>query len=297
MAGTSQGLGAVLNVQSTLQKLWQFIETTIRILLLSKWKVTLPKTDNTSCVILGNGPSFKNMLNQHAPFLDGKELACVNHFPTTDFYTTLKPKYYITSAPDLWLEDIDQHFMNQSEKLFEAMVAKTDWDLIMFIPYEARKFQKWQNLIAQNKHITVVYFNNTPVEGWEGFRHWCFKRNWGMPRPHNVMIPSITLTLNMGFNNIFLWGADHSWLSEISVTQDNRVLINQKHFYDHEHSKGKPLDKRGKGERNLPELLTKLVHAFNGYFILETYSRYRKANIRNATPNSLIDAFERIDLN
>jgi hypothetical protein len=59
---------------------------------------------------------------------------------------------------------------------------------------------------------------------------------------------------------------------------------------------GKPLDKRGVGQRNMPELLTKFVTAFSGYFVLNKYAKSRGVSIFNATPGSFIDAFERIDL-
>jgi len=100
----------------------------------------------------------------------------------------------------------------------------------------------------------------------------------------------------MGYEKIFLWGADHSWLSEISVNHQNQVLINQKHFYDQHISVGKPLDKRGVGARNMPELLTKFVHAFSGYFVLNEYAKSRSVSVLNATPGSFIDAFERVNL-
>jgi len=46
----------------------------------------------------------------------------------------------------------------------------------------------------------------------------------------------------------------------------------------------------------MPELLTKFVHAFNGYFILKDYAKSQGTTIINATPGSYIDAFERVDL-
>ena len=55
-----------------------------------------------------------------------------------------------------------------------------------------------------------------------------------------------------------------------------------------------PLDKKGKGERKLHEMLTKFVFTFQGYHILEKYSRQKKIKIINVTSNSYIDAFERI---
>ena len=41
--------------------------------------------------------------------------------------------------------------------------------------------------------------------------------------PHNVLIPSIAIGLRLPFKKIYLAGADHSWLPEITVTDDNEV--------------------------------------------------------------------------
>jgi hypothetical protein len=236
------------------------------------------------------------MIDRHRSFLTDRDLICVNHFPSTEFYPQLRPANYVTSAPDLWLDDIDKFFVDQSNDLFSRMAASTDWPVYFHIPYESRKFKRWQKLLGNNQNIRIIYYNNTPVEGWKWFRHLCFKLNLGMPRPHNVLIPCLTHAINMGYSKIYLWGADHSWLSEISVSDENKVLINQKHFYDQHISVGKTLDKRGVGERNMPELLTKFVHAFNGYFILNEYARSQGVTVINNTPSSFIDAFTRMDL-
>ena len=287
----------ILRFQSFLTNLGAFVTTLIRLLLLAKWRVALVDRENQECVILANGPSLGHMIQSHERFLKGKDLICVNHFPTTEFYSRLKPRYYVTSAPDLWLDDIDTFFVKQSSELFTEMKEGTSWPLVFHIPYEASKFRRWKGLLNKNPNIKIVYYNNTPIEGWEWFRHLCFKLNLGMPRPHNVLIPCLTHAINMGYEKIYLWGADHSWLSEISVNNHNEVLINQKHFYDHQTSVGKPLDKRGVGARNMPELLTKFVHAFTGYFVLKQYAKNRGVSVLNATPGSFIDAFERVDLN
>ena len=77
------------------------------------------------------------------------------------------------------------------------------------------------------------------------------ENGWGMPRPHNVLIPSIILSMRMGFKKIYLAGADHSWLKEIFVSEDNEVFLTQKHFYDEKKAEARTMDKLGKGSRKL----------------------------------------------
>ncbi len=287
----------MLSIKAFLQKLGQTFESILRIVLLSKFNISIPcKLKYDEILILGNGPSLTSDLTKYPEFLTNKELICVNHFPKTDLYKKLQPAIYITGAPDLWLDDIEEKYVSQSKELFDVMSKKTTWPILFFIPIEAKKHQRWQNQLSGNHNINIHYYNNTPIEGWQWFTFWGFRHNLGMPRPHNVMIPSMMLSLSFGFKTINILGADHSWLSEISVTESNEVLINQKHFYDYKNSKGQPLDKRGKGKRTLPELLHKFMTAFNSYFEIEAYAKHKGVKIINATDGSFIDAFQKINL-
>ena len=288
----------IIGIRDLIYNLVDSMISIIRILIHSRFKSKSPlrNTNYKEAVLLGNGPSLTNSINEHKDFLNEKLIVCVNHFPKTEKYTEIKPQVFVTSAPDLWLDDIDEAFVESSNELFATMASKTNWPIQLFIPFESRNHKRWQNHLVDNSNIEIIYFNNTPIEGFNWFKHLLFMLNLGMPRPHNVMIPSIFLLINSKVKSIYLLGADHSWLPEISVDDSNRVLINQKHFYDEETSKAKTLDKRGKGERRLWELLYKFMRAFKGYFILKEYADKRGTEIFNATPKSYIDAFKRFKI-
>lgn len=118
---------------------------------------------------------------------------------------------------------------------------------------------------------------------------------WGMPRPHNVLIPGVFMSINIGFNQIFLVGTDHSWLPLISVNENNDALINQQHFYDEgQTQKGQMY--RNSQPRRLHEILEKFMLSFRAYFDLKEYAETRCVKIYNCTPGSYIDAFERKDI-
>ena len=53
----------------------------------------------------------------------------------------------------------------------------------------------------------------------------------GMPRPRNVLIPSIMTGISLGFKRIFITGADHGWTKTLSVNDRNEVISVQPHFY------------------------------------------------------------------
>ena len=282
----------ILTIQNMMRNLVQILESLVRILLLSKWRISIPKiTSSKPLAILANGPSLINDMTNFP--IDQHELLCVNHFPTTALFQKLKPAYYVTAVPELWIDNVDERYIAQRMALWNAFSSSVNWPMTLFIPFESRSNREWTNLSAVNANITVCYFNNVPVEGPTWFSFWGFKKNLGMPRPHNVLVPSLMLGLNMGYKNIDLIGVDHSWLPEISVSNTNEVLLNQKHFYDEGSSKHQPMDIKGKGKRNLSQVLYKFMHTFAGYYTIEKYAHHLRSKIKNCTKGSFIDAFER----
>jgi hypothetical protein len=165
-----------------------------------------------------------------------------------------------------------------------------------FIPARACKNKEWQPIIASNPNIHVYIYNTTPIEGFQCFCNFVFRKGWGVPRPHNVLVPSIAIGLRLPFRKIYLAGADHSWLSEITVTNDNIVLINKKYFYDQ--NKSQPVTVLQENLKSAPlyVILYHMYIAFKSYFVLEAYSCRLGKEIINITPNSYIDAFKKIDI-
>jgi hypothetical protein len=268
----------------------------VRILLFSRFSVEIPKTSNDEIILLGNGPSFKSDFLKHEKFFQEKETLCVNHFPSTEYYVKLMPKYYILAGPELWLDDIGQKYIFNSNTLFQNMAKYTSWEIKCFVPFEAKKHLRWRDHLKSNKNIKIIYYNNIAIDGFPWFKNLLFRLNLGMPSPHNIMIPALMISIAMGFNKIYLSGADHSWLSEISVTDSNEVLLNHKHFYDEGSSKPTAMHNRGVGKRPLHEILHKFMISFEGYFAIDSYAKKRQIKILNTTKNSFIDAFERFSL-
>ncbi len=277
----------------------------VKILILTTFNLPKPPFSfpDKPCVLLGNGPSLKDFLHKHLSFLENKELMCVNLFVRTEEFTALKPRFYILIAPDFWTKEEKPGWREERYKLFDALVEKTQWDLYLFVPAIARKSKDWKAIISQNKYIKVFYVNNTPVEGFTAVNHFFFKRWWGMPRPHNVLVAGLFIALNLKFSDIYMAGADHSWIKELVVSNDNRVFLSQKHFYDHQlsQSDNKAYTPEAKPmyvgttsrERKLHEILHKFYYSFRSYWELKEYANALNIRVYNMTEGSYIDAFER----
>lgn len=272
-------------------------KTVISILRILVWSRST-KPYKTHCsekkrlVVLGNGPSFKNSIDENFDFMKSQELICLNHFAITEYYTRLKPRYYFTIAHDLFLDDTNEKYKSAAIKLFNAIADNTTWDLKFFITYEAKKEKQWQQILRRNKNIEIVFMNITPVDGFKWFRYLCYNKGFGMTRPHNVMIPAMHFAILSKIQDILLIGAEHSWLKELHVDENNNALFFNEHFYDNEKS-SKEYNSRGKSAFKLHEILATLATAFKSYHELNEYANSKNVKIYNCTPTSFIDAFER----
>ncbi|MFA7289245.1 MAG: hypothetical protein WC055_10260 [Melioribacteraceae bacterium] len=272
------------------------IITLIRVVILSKFDITLPE-EKGSIVILGNGPSLKNTLNENLDFIkspDKKRMA-VNMFCNSETYSEIKPEYYILNAPEFFRNVVTEMWEEMRWKVFQNLKDKTNWDMILLVPAIASKSEYFKKFMDVQTRIKIVYYNTTPAEGFTSFIQFLFKRNLGMPRPHNVLVPAIFLSLNMGFKEIYLVGADHSWHEDIKVDETNKTTVNHEHFYD----AGKvtmPMYKLDGEEYRIHDIFRKLHLAFKGYFIIKDYAEKLDAKIFNASVRSYIDAFLKIKI-
>ena len=252
-------------------------------------------------VILGNGPSLSRFLKENRSSLKNKSVFAVNYFARTKEYEEIKPEFYIICSPEYFLYEEKESFRKDREITFQHIASKTSWKMQLIVPLIARKKHQWKSEIIKNNNISIHYMNTTPIEGFTALRNILLKLNLGMPRPHNVLIPCIYLGINLNFKRIYLTGSDHSWLKEITVTENNDVLIGQKHFYDAQVQsqnieKNKPEPQpmfKGTSlqKRRLHEVIEKFFVSFKSYWILKQYADYRDSSIINTTLDSYIDAF------
>lgn len=272
--------------------LWQSLLSVVKIVLQSKLVTRLPGhfSNPDELLILANGPSLKRTVEESADFVRGKTLLAVNFCVTSPMFEQLKPELYLIADPLFWIVP------EKREQLFRTMAEKTTWDMNFLVPARALKNKEWQPLLAGNPHIRLYIYNTTPIEGFQGFCNWIFSKGWGVPRPHNVLIPSIAMGIRLPFKKIYLAGADHSWLPEITVTDDNVVLMHQKHFYDQNKSKAATVTQENLRSARLYTILYHMYVAFKSYFVLEDYARSRGKEVINVTPGSYIDAFKRMKI-
>ena len=235
------------------------------------------------CVVMGNGPSLTALLEKPSNHLANKDIFAVNYFGLTDYFDLVKPNFYV-------MLDLGMFTLDVRNKQAEELISKFNditWEMVVFVPAHFMK-SKLTAALTNNKLI-IKRFNSTPVDNGVIFiENLIFKSNLGMPFPQTVINAVIFLAVNLKYDIINLYGVEQSWLKHLSVTNDNQVNVGLPHFYTGPSDLGRhsTLD-------TLSTFLSTQVACFASHMRLAKYARYMGLKIRNHTPGSYIDAYER----
>ena len=263
------------------------LKSMIKLMLKSKTStVSSVATNDDSVIIMGNGPSLNDTIAQYSDVLMKTPTLAVNFAANAPQFQELKPRYYVLADPHFFVAVQDVNVL----KLRENLVA-VDWPMTLFVPFEAKK----RGFAIDNPNIKIEYFNFLAVEGFEWLENWAYSSGRGMPRPRNVLIPSIMVAMKMGFGNIYITGADHSWTKTLSVNERNEVVSIQPHFYKEDENEEKRV-RVDYLKYPLHQIVYSFYVAFKSYHSVQRYALHKGVDIYNATPESFIDAFPRRNL-
>lgn len=279
-------------MQDMMSNVWQTGLSVAKIVLQSRKGERMPTAQkDAELVILGNGPSLNDTMTQHADFLDSRDLLAVNFAANAPVFTSLKPKYYVLTDPHFFVAFNEPNVAT----LWNKFAQDVDWNMTLFIPTKIKRSGEWYERLLKNENVRIITYNMTPVEGCQWFENLAYGTGWGMPRPRNVLIPSLMLGINMKYSTIYVAGADHSWTKTLSVDDDNNVVSIQPHFYKEEEKEQQRV-RIDYMKYPLHQILYSFYVAFKSYYTISRYARHCGTRILNITPGSFIDAFERLRL-
>ena len=241
------------------------------------------RAEGRRLIIMANGPSLSQTIADSADELKSTPTMAVNFAAIAPEFTSLKPRYYVLADPHFFTGPADDTNLSR----LRTNLAAVDWPMTLFVPV---KYGKQARTLYGN--IDIATFNSVGVEGFAPLCHAAFRAGMAMPRPRNVLIPSLMLAIAMGYAEIVVVGADHTWMQTLSVTDDNEVVSVQPHFYND----GKDEQARVRHEyRNyrLHQIVESFAVAFKSYHDIANFAASRGVSIINATPGSFIDAFPR----
>lgn len=250
-----------------------------KIILLSR-PTHLTRTNGESpIIIMGNGPSLRQTIDSSLSVLQHNDTLAVNFAANTPEFKEIKPKYYVLADP---------HFFNIENKNVDRLIEsldKVDWNMTLFLPRKA-------NAPVNNPNIKIERFNMVGIDGARCLRNAAFRHRLAMPRPRNVLIPSIMIAIWLGYKQIYITGADHSWMRTISVNSENEVISVQPHFYKDDE---KEINRVNTEYLRYPlhRIINSFYVAFKAYHDIENFAGICGIDIYNSTPESFIDAFRR----
>lgn len=263
------------------------IKSSAKVLLLARRPEIKSKDRNSNnpLIILANGPSLRETIDRYSNQLSESDTLAVNFAANAPEFKILKPNYYVLADPHFYKATNDVNILTLKDNL-----SNVDWPMTLFVDKRYKK--QFATSIDLSANVKIVGFNAIGAEGFTIFERYLYKTALAMPRPRNVLIPSIMIGIKLGYKSIYLCGADHSWMRDIRVTEDNEVVSGMNHFYkenDKEASRARTEYK----SYHLHDILMSYYVAFLSYHKIERFAKSVGVKIINATAGSYIDAFER----
>lgn len=279
-----------------INRFFQTLFTLAKVVLKSKYILRIKKSAQKDMIVLGNGPSLQQDIRNNWEIFEKTELAVVNHFCHSEFFSQLKPKHYFLLDPAFF----NQPFIEPVEKTFRILTedVSIDWNITFYLPWSSRKSSFVRGLIAK-KNFKIQFTNYVTTKG--GFRavnHWLYNWNLATPQSQNVLIYTIFYVMKIGTKRIFLFGAENNWHANVKVDKRNFLVLTDRHHYEEKKEQTEIIlmDPSDRSKRMaMSFLLQSCVKVFKGYEVLSKYAQTKQVEIYNCSRNSLLDSFERLD--
>lgn len=259
--------------------------------------IKTPKVTEDKVIIVGTGPSLQTTIKEAENVLKNTACIVVNGFATSPLYEDIKPKYYILADPVYFtpMNSLSDRNKGVVRNLRDALIKKTNWNVIFIFPYTAMDTELYNSLLSI-KTASFQFYNNAGnaivIPDWKiKFKLW----NKGLIAPlcQTVLNTAASIAITSRVQNIYLVGADTSWLSTYEIDQnDNTLYSKDEHFYGINRI---PIysDEIKRKKQYLHDELKYVGQAFKFYYILEKYAKYNRVNFFNASAYSWIDALDR----
>ena len=271
-------------------QLGQTIASVLRMTVLSSIRIAFRSKryiefkNSSSCCVLGNGPSLKDDFENGKILIENNDIFCVNMFCASPLFTVIRPRFYFLVDVAFFYPSNDLH-RSQVEALIEAF-NRVDWKMYLITSSSSLSGSKLLNSIT-NPNVELLKLNSTAVDGFGFFRHFAYSHGLGMPRCQTVVNFALCTAINLGYKNVYLYGADHTWTRDLYVDENNTVCYGDRHVYN----KNLTVIKK---EGTFAHQLIQFATMFNSHYLIEDYSSSKKTKIWNCSSDSFLDAYERL---
>lgn len=165
------------------------ISSLIKVLLLSHRAFpATPPTNEKSLIVLANGPSLNDTLQNDMNFVMRHSRLAVNFAANANVFRELKPELYVLADPHFFMGTSSD---SNVEKLWNN-IQSVNWKMTLYVPC---KYRRIIGKLTDNNNINIKFFNLTPADGFGWLRRFLYKSGVAMPRPRNVLIASLMIAI------------------------------------------------------------------------------------------------------
>ena len=242
------------------------------------------------CFIIGNGPSVSDL---DLGRLKNEYTFVMAEFEKNIQATKLQPKFHIITDSVYFTEGLTEYWPAR----FRAKDKEISPDTTMIINLAAKSFVEKYNLFKKHRVYYVgtqgIFTDNLPFN---------INLDHYVPYPKNSALMCMMTAVWMGFNEIYLLGCEHNFLSH---NMGYGKSLSFSHSYDDEIAKldstndevlKKYIDPKDL-KLDYEMTIANILQLFRNYRLF--YAKARKLHpglrIFNATPNSFLDVFPMID--
>ena len=243
--------------------------------------------NHENVIVLGNGPSLKNDLEDIAKKVDTHDFVCVNNFCSSPYYTTFKPSLYVFLDGYFFSEKAHEMWIVQREKTFKIINEQTSWGMKIILPAGADETILREYI--QNENIEIIKMNVFSEN-----RIKLYDSGYYGPSQCNVLIYAVYLAIWSKYKSIEIYGADMSFHKDVEVDQNDNSLIHIFRHFNKEDEVHKCMKNPQRVEPfTMTELMQTTTDTFQAHEFLEQYAKTKDINILNCSSYSLIDAYKR----
>ena len=247
------------------------------------------KSVSNKLVIIGTGPSVNSDINNLLSERDRNHYMVLNSLALSDLFISLRPEYYVF-VDSLFFKPVKDRTV-KVDSTIKRISNEVNWPMKLIIPKTYIK----SSLVAElreNKKISFEFFSYKPIIGGTmDFSANLFSLGLASPHFKNVLVASIYYGILLGYRNLNIFGADHSWHEEMRLNKNKTLEISDRQFYSGDVNWIVQNENKDKSLR--PKIkLKRISEVLESYDYLKLYAKKRNVEIRNLSSKSWIDTFK-----
>lgn len=249
---------------------------------------------NNKLIILGNGPSLINDIDDILLKKMNYDFFAVNNFCSSNIYPLLKPKSYFFLDPIFLYSDANEKNLKKRNDIFNSLNVNTSWEMTVFVPKWADiEFLK-KVIVNKNIKITSISFKDHSYFLKDNLiANFLIDSGSFMFPGINVLIFAIFLGIWSNYDLIEIYGADASFHLDTVVDENNNLIVENKHFNENNKKEICYIDEEKNVKCSMSVFLKMNYTHFKSHERLYAFAKRRNVKVINKSSFSLIDAYPR----